>query len=142
MWSKDLGRTLDYLETRGDIDSTRVAYLGFSMGSNFAPVLLAVETRVKTAILAAGGLVFRYALPEIDQLNFAPQVKIPMLMLNGRYDDDFPLQASQVPFFRLLGTPDQDKKHVLYETGHDLPHKDEVRESLDWLDKYLGPVRR
>ena len=41
-----------------------------------------------------------------------------------------------------LGTRDQDKKHVIYEAGHDLPHKEEVRESLDWLDKYLGPVRR
>ena len=37
----------------------------------------------------------------------------------------------------------KDKKHVIYESGHgSLPHGEEVRESLDWLDKYLGPVRR
>jgi len=37
---------------------------------------------------------------------------------------------------------DKDKKHVLYEAGHAaLPHKEDVRESLDWLDQYLGPVR-
>ena len=64
-------------------------------------------------------------------------------MLNGRYDHFFPVESSQVPLFRLLGTPDKDKKHVLYEAGHgDLPRKEVVRESLDWLDKYLGPVKR
>ena len=64
-------------------------------------------------------------------------------MMNGRYDDNFPLESSQLPLFRLLGTPIKDKKHVIYETGHGaLPHTEEVRESLDWLDKYLGPVRR
>ena len=31
-WSKDLGRSLDYLETRTDIDSTKVAYFGDSAG--------------------------------------------------------------------------------------------------------------
>ena len=45
-------------------------------------------------------------------------------MLNGRYDHFFPAETSQLPFFRLLGTPDKDKKHVIYETGHaDLPHR-------------------
>jgi hypothetical protein len=64
-------------------------------------------------------------------------------MLNGRYDDYFPLESSQLPLFHFLGTAEEDKKHVIYEAGHsDLPSKDVVRESLDWLDKYLGPVRR
>jgi predicted esterase/predicted Ser/Thr protein kinase len=143
MESKDLGRTLDYLETRADIDSTRMAYLGFSMGGHRAPVLLAVEKRFKAAILSSGGLWLTYSLPEVDAPNFAPRVKIPVLMLNGRYDYLFPLQSSQLSLFRLLGTPDKDKKHVVYEAGHAaLPHKEEVRETLDWLDKYLGPVRR
>jgi hypothetical protein len=36
-----------------------------------------------------------------------------------------------------------DKKHVIYEGGHGaFPRPAAVRESLDWLDKYLGPVRR
>ena len=140
--AEGLGRSLDYLETRKDTDATRMAYLGFSMAAQFSPVLLAVEKRFKAAILSAGGFALRYELPKIDRINFAPRVRLPVLMLNGRYDDFFPLEASQIPLFRLLGTPAQDKKHVIYESGHDLPHKEEVRESLDWLDKYLGPVRR
>jgi hypothetical protein len=31
---------------------------------------------------------------------------------------------------------------VQYEAGHAIPFKEFVRESTDWLDRYLGPVRR
>jgi len=142
-WSKDLARTLDYLETRKDIDATRMAYLGSSWGGGAAPVVLAVENRFQAAILEDGGFFLRDELPEVHGLNFALRVNVPVLMLNGRYDDFFPLETSQLPLFRLLGTPDRDKKHVIYEAGHgDLPSREEIRETLDWLDKYLGPVRR
>jgi dienelactone hydrolase len=142
-FSKDLGRSLDYLETRKDIDSRKMAYFGFSMGGSRAPVLLAVESRLKAAILSSGGFELRHDLPEVDAINFAPRVKIPVLMLNGRYDSTFPVESSQFPLFGFLGTASNDKKHVIYEASHgDLPHREEVRETLDWLDKYLGPVSR
>ena len=53
-----------------------------------------------------------------------------------------PVDTSQRPFFRLLGTPEKDKKHVLYDTGHIPPNREAIRDSLDWLDRYLGPVKR
>jgi serine/threonine protein kinase/dienelactone hydrolase len=141
-WSKDLGRSLDYLQTRKDIESEKLAYFGWSWGGATGPILLAVENRFRAAILGSGGLEFQKALPEADQINFVPRVKVPVLMLNGRYDHFFPVESSQVPLYRLLGTPEKDKKHVLYETGHAPPRKEVIRESLDWLDKYLGPVKR
>jgi dienelactone hydrolase len=142
-WSKDLGRTLDYLETRKDIDSTKVAYFGDSAGGTQGALLPAIEKRIKASILSSGGLqlMIRY-LPEADPFNFAPHVSIPVLMLNGRYDATFPLESSQNPLFHFLGTPANDKKHVVYEGGHGaFPRPGAVRECLDWLDKYLGPVR-
>jgi hypothetical protein len=30
---------------------------------------------------------------------------------------------------------------IMYEGGHDVPRTDLIKESLAWLDKYLGPVR-
>ena len=141
-WSKDLGRSLDYLETRNDIDRTKMAYFGFSWGAAIAPILLAVEGRFHAAILGAGGLEFSRPLPEVDAINFVTRVRIPVLMANGRYDNFFLIDSSQHPLFRLLGTPEADKKHVIYETGHGIFRKDFVRDSLDWLDKYLGPVKR
>jgi dienelactone hydrolase len=142
-WSKDLGRAIDYLETRKDIQSERLAYYGISWGAEVAPVMLAVERRFKTAILTAGGLPpSTRALPEADEINFVPQVRVPVLMLNGRYDAVFPVESSQVPLFRLLGTPEKDKRHVIYESGHFPPRREVKRETLDWLDRYLGPVKR
>jgi formylglycine-generating enzyme required for sulfatase activity/dienelactone hydrolase len=142
MWSKDLGRSLDYLETRKDIDSGKIGYLGLSWGSALAPVLLAVEGRFKVAILESGGMEFQRALPEADQINFVSRVRIPLLMLNGKYDHFFPLEQSQQPLYRLLGTPDTDKRSVVYDSGHAPPRREFIRETLEWLDKYLGPVKR
>jgi len=141
-WSKDVGRSIDYLETRKDIDSRSLAYLGLSWGSAVAPIVLAVESRFRVAVLESGGLEFQRALPEADQINFVSRVRIPVLMVNGRYDHFFPVESSQLPLFRLLGTPARDKKHVIYESGHAPPRKDFIRDSLDWFDKYLGPVKR
>ena len=142
MWSKDLGRSLDYLETRPEIDSARRAYLGFSWGALVAPIFLAVDTRFRAAILMSGGLHSRRPLPDVDQINFLPRVKTPLLLLDGRYDFAFPVETAQLPFMRLLGTPEKDRKHVLFESGHSPPFKDFIRETLDWLDKQLGPVRK
>ena len=63
-------------------------------------------------------------------------------MLNGKDDFSFPLEASQLPLLRQLGTPEKDKKHVLFDGGHAslLNRPDMVKETLDWLDRYLGPV--
>jgi dienelactone hydrolase len=141
-WSKDVGRSIDYLETRKDMDVGKLAYVGLSWGGAVAPNILAVESRFRTAVLESGGLEFQRALPEADTINFIPRVRVPLLMLNGRYDHFFPVESSQIPFFKLLGTPEKDKRQVIYETGHAVPRKEFIRESLDWLDRYLGPVRR
>jgi pimeloyl-ACP methyl ester carboxylesterase len=80
--------------------------------------------------------------PEADPFNFVTHVTIPVLVLSGRYDATFPLESSQRPLFHFLGTPAKDKKQVIYEGGHGVfPRPEAVRECLDWLDRYLGPVR-
>ena len=63
-------------------------------------------------------------------------------MINGRYDYFFPVETSQVPMYRLLGTPEKDKKYVLFDGGHVnlMTRMDLVKEALDWLDHYLGSV--
>lgn len=141
-WSKDLGRTIDYLETRQDIDRRRIGYYGFSMGATDGVVLLALEPRVRTAILLSGGLRGTPPAAERDPVNFAPRVKIPVLMLNGRHDFLFPVESSQKPLFQLLGTPGEHKRHVVFEAGHAPPRVELIKELLDWLDRYLGLVKR
>jgi len=140
-WYKDLARSVDYLETRSDIDATKLGYEGSSWGACMGAIFLAVETRFKTAVLLSPGFYLQERLPEVDQINFAPRVKVPVLMLNGRFDFMFPPEISQEPMFQLLGTPAKDKRHMLYDTGHDIPQNEEIKETLNWLDRYLGPVK-
>ncbi len=139
--SKDLRRSLDYLETRSEIDHDRLAFYGFSWGGWEGPITLAIESRFKTAVLADGGCDPRKSLPEIDPIDFAPYIKIPVLMINGRYDFAVPFETCQQPFFRLLGTPPPDKREVVLESGHGLPFTPWFKETLDWLDHYLGRVK-
>ena len=71
------------------------------------------------------------------------RITVPVLLLAGRYDYIFPVETSQVPFMDLLGTPDKDKRHVVFEAGHlPLPRSELIRETLEWLDRYQGPVVR
>jgi len=45
--------------------------------------------------------------------------------------------------FKMLGTPAADKKHAVFEGGHiPVRGREPIKEMLDWLDKYLGPVKR
>ena len=71
-WRWDLGRTLDYLQSRHDIDSSRIGYLGTSFGGSYALPLLVVEGRFKAAILISGGLTTQETVPPItDCVNYA-----------------------------------------------------------------------
>jgi hypothetical protein len=44
--------------------------------------------------------------------------------------------------FELLGTPPERKRWVVYEGGHFVPRTRLISETLDWLDRYLGPAGR
>jgi len=140
-WSNDLGRSIDYLESRPDIDQSKLAYEGYSRGAALGAVLPAVEDRFKVLVLIAPGFDMNKRLPEIDAINFAPRVTAPVLMLNGRFDFLFPTGPSQEPMFRWLGTSKENKRRVVYDTGHDIPRTEIIKETLNWLDRYLGPVQ-
>jgi eukaryotic-like serine/threonine-protein kinase len=135
---KDLRRSVDYLQTRKDLDHDRLGYFGVSLGARLGTIGLAVEPRFKAAILWSGGFPMTTRLPEIDEINFAPHVKTPVLMLNGRQDFTFPLETSQRPMYKWLGTREPDKHHGIYEGGHVFPFARIIKDTLDWLDKYLG----
>jgi hypothetical protein len=138
---KDLKRSIDYLETRPDIDSKSLAYSGMSWGGYWGAVIPAVEDRLKVSILIVGGLV-SYGVPPVDQINYITRVRIPTLMLNGRYDMIYPYDTRTKPMFDLLGTPKDQKVQKLYDTDHYVPRNEEIKEILAWLDRYLGPVEK
>lgn len=105
---KDLARSIDYLETREDIDREKIAYYGFSWGAREGPTFTALEKRFRVSILFGGGFDRRQRPAEVDPFHFAPRATTPALMINGRDDFRFPLELSQKPMFRALGAPEQD----------------------------------
>ena len=140
MWVKEYSRTIDYLETRKDMRADRVGYLGWSWGGFMGGIIPAVEKRIRTVVLNVGGMGMEEALPEADQINYLPRVTQPVLMLNGTYDMYFPVESSQKPMFRLLGTSPDQKKMLVYASGHLVPSREFIKETLAWLDAYLGPA--
>jgi serine/threonine protein kinase/formylglycine-generating enzyme required for sulfatase activity/predicted esterase len=141
MWVKDASRAIDYAETRPELDHSKLAYYGYSWGAVMGAIVPAVEPRIKVSVLALGGLDFHRSLPEVDTINYISRVKQPTLMLNGHYDFFFPVESTQEPFYRLLGSKKEQKKHMLYESGHNIPRNELIKETLNWLDQYLGPVK-
>jgi eukaryotic-like serine/threonine-protein kinase len=136
MWAKDLSRGIDYLETRPEVAVHDLAYYGLSWGGAMGGLLPAVEPRIKVSVLYVAGLHFDPVRPEVDPVNFLPRIRIPTLMINGRYDYYFPLETAQIPMFRLLGTPPDRKRQIVEEGSHFVPRTRLIREVLGWLDKY------
>jgi eukaryotic-like serine/threonine-protein kinase len=137
---KDFRRCIDYLMTRPDIDSKKIAYMGMSWGAGMAITILAVEDRIVASVLLGPGI-SSASRPEINDVNYIRHVRTPALMLNGKYDMLVPYETSQRPMFELLGTPPADKCQILYETDHIPPRFEYIKETLAWLDKYLGSVK-
>jgi len=140
-WGKDLSRSIDYLEIRPDIDTSKIAYYSHSWGGAIGGIIPAVEGRLKLCVNVTGGF-WGKALPEADAINYVTRIKIPVLMLNGKYDMTFPFETEVKPLYDLLGTPEKDKALKAYESDHWVPTNEMVRETLGWLEKYFGPVNK
>jgi serine/threonine protein kinase len=136
----DLMRAIDYLQQRGDIDMNQLGYYGFSFGAEWAGSLVAFEPRLRAIVFEAGGLSnepLRKDRPLLEWRHYLPQIKAPVLMLNGRADTISPLKESQVPMFHLLGSPI--KEHYIHPNGHHmLPLDVKFEQMLRWFDRHLG----
>ncbi len=137
--AKDLSRSVDYLQTRTDIDPGKLAYIGFSWGGERGPVLAVVEPRFRAAVLIAGGYRAWPRMPEIEAFQYAPYVRTPVLMVNGKYDDWFNYEWQQLPLYNQLGA--RDKELVILDSGHVPPLEVTLDKADDWLRKILRDGR-
>ena len=132
---REMRRTIDYLETRPDLDTGKLSFYGFSWGGGVGPVLLAVEPRLKIGILNQAGYWVGSSY-DIDLAHYLPRVRQPVLQLNGYFDETYRYEERAKPYFDLLGS--ESKKHVVEPTGHFAPNSVVIRETLAWLDQHLG----
>jgi cephalosporin-C deacetylase-like acetyl esterase len=140
LWYQDLARSLDYLETRPDVDSEKFSYFGHSWGGRMGSIMLALESRFRVGVLYVAGFSPKPTQPAVDPFNFAPRVRVPVRIVSGQFDPIFPLEPSARPLFEALG--DIDKDHYIAAGAHFVPWPELAQQSLDWLDRYLGPAGR
>lgn len=136
--STDHRRGLDYLETRKDIDMSKLACWGLSLAEEKL-TLMAVEPRYCSILFMAAGLDEKdqRTIREASPVNLLPYVRVPKLLLNGRYDEDFPEKTAAEPLFKLLAEP---KRKVYFEAGHVPQLELWVPVVQSWFDETLGPV--
>jgi len=137
MWGKDYKKSIDYIFTRKDFDSSKLSYYGVSWGGFMGNILLAIDERVKSAVLLVAGLEFQKCKKEVDAHYYTRRIKIPTIMLNGKFDQYFPYETSQIPMYKLIDVEEENKKHFIYESGHYVPRNELIKQHLEWLDKYL-----
>jgi dienelactone hydrolase len=131
---------VDSLSTRGDVDTTRLAYLGLSLGAGTRRLHAAVEPRYRAVVFVGGGIhrAATLMLPEVNPISFAPFIVAPTLMINGRQDEDTPYRTNALPLWNLLRGP---KEAVVVDGGHLVPEVLRVPAVNGFLDRVLGPVR-
>jgi len=131
---------LDYLETRSEIDKDKLAYVGQSWGAGSRLLFAALDERFKSVVFVGGGIdeTMHPTLPEASNINFAPYISVPKLLLNGRQDEEHGYYTRALPLWNLLREP---KKFVLVEgAGHIPPVEARVPAINAWLDETLGPL--
>jgi len=130
---------LDYLETRDDIDTGALAYAGLSWGAGSRLVLAGVDDRFRAIVLVGAGIDERLhpTLPEASNVNFAPYIRAPKLIVNGRQDEEHPWRTRAEPLWNLLSEP---KELALFDgVGHHPPDEMRIPAIRDFLDRHLGP---
>jgi eukaryotic-like serine/threonine-protein kinase len=128
---------LDYLETRDEIDRTRLVYAGSSWGAGSRLVFAAVDPRFRAAILIGAGIDERVhpTLPEASNINFAPYIRGPKLMVNGREDEEHPWLTRALPLWNLLSEP---KELALFDgVGHLPPLELRIPAIREFLDRLV-----
>ncbi|HZS75981.1 MAG TPA: alpha/beta fold hydrolase [Ktedonobacteraceae bacterium] len=154
---------IDYLETRPDVDATRVGLMGVSLGGYFAPRAAAFEKRVKAAISLAGAynlarnfdrypLLTREAfvyrtksanegetkekLAAFNLQEAMPQVSCPLLVIMGKLDRIFPASEAEQMAAEAGGPVD----FWLFEDGNhvcnNIPYKYRPQQA-DWMRRQL-----
>jgi predicted esterase len=126
-------RALDYLETRTEIDNTRIGIIGYSMGGIMTFCLTGVEPRIKVSV-ACVTPPFKDRFSPWAPQNFARAVSgRPYLMLMGRKDQVYTEEQAQ-QLYELIESPT--KELFFYDSGHRLP-PDHTKKALEWFQAYL-----
>ncbi len=113
----DVMRTLDYVATRNDLDSTRVGCMGISGGGTVTTFAAALDPRIQVAMVSGYLNTFRDSIGSLSHcidnyvpgiLNWAEMYDVagliaprPLFIESGEKDNIFPIKASIESFNRV-----------------------------------------
>jgi dienelactone hydrolase len=158
----DLRRALDALQSRPDVDPARLAYVGHSLGATWGGPLVAVDRRLRAAVLMGGlpsltdpshsytaefwGL-FRKTYGEdkirayaavvgpIDPERFVGRAAPTHLLFQFARKDRFISDAAARAYFEAASAP---KELRSYFTGHEFNDVASLRDRAEWLTTQLA----
>ncbi len=151
----DIIRTIDYLETRDDVDIDRIGCMGISGGGLVCGFVTAIDDRIKAAVISGytntfidsvmsifhcvdnfiPGLVNHAEMPDILGL-IAPR---PLLVESGTKDPIFPIEATRKAYakikdvYRFLDAEDKIDSDF-FEDEHVISGA----KAYDWMERWLG----
>ena len=151
----DIMRTIDWIETRRELDPARVGCLGCSGGGTCTLFAAALDTRIRAALVSSYLNTFRDSIMSLSHcidnyvpgiLNWAEQYDIagliaprPLFAESGQRDDIFPVEAAKASFarvkkvYQVFGAAESIEQEVF-----DGPHSFWGKRGLPFLAKSLG----
>jgi uncharacterized protein len=130
---------IEYLRARPEIDSGRLAVVGYSLGSFLATLLAAENAAVRALVVAAGGdlptgsAFTTIARTLVDPVRAVRKLKgRPLLVVHGRRDRTVLPEQAQ----RLYDAADEPKEIRWWDSGHYLPEA-AIDQAADWLAEQL-----
>jgi len=150
----DIMRTIDYLETRDDVDINRIGCMGISGGGLVCGFTTALDDRIKAAVISGYTNTFKDSVMSIWHCvdNFVPKLvnyaempdilgliaPRPLLIESGKSDPIFPIEAAKKAYekikeiYKFLDA--QDKIDSDFFDGQ---HEISGAKAYDWLEKWL-----
>jgi dienelactone hydrolase len=151
----DVMRTIDWIETRSDLDSKRVGCMGISGGGTCTTFSSALEPRIKAAMISGYLNTFHASIMSISHcidnyvpgiLNWAEMYDVagliaprPLFVESGEKDNIFPIAASKASFERVQKVYSVfDAAPLAEQETFDGPHSFWGKRGLPFLAKHLG----
>ena len=155
-------RTIDYLETREDVDPKRIGVIGVCWGSMQAWIAAAVESRFRVAVPVCGTSTYEAIIGEYCSFSrhtalgtYLPHILLhgdfqdigaciaprPVLVLSNSNDAHFPVSgykkvvAELEQVYATFGVANR-FQHLLQSTSHDIT-PEFAQKAKEWFDKWL-----
>ncbi|HLJ51961.1 MAG TPA: prolyl oligopeptidase family serine peptidase, partial [Rhizomicrobium sp.] len=158
-----VGAVIDYIQTRRDLDTTRIGMWGVSLGGYYAPRAAAHDKRIKACIALGGPFDFGAAwdgLPDLTREAFrvrshcktqdeargnaatlslagiAQKITCPIFIVNGRHDRIVPASDAE----RLAREVKGPVELMMIEDGNHIANNRAYRwrsQSADWMAEQL-----